>query len=198
MLSSWLSSIFLGVDAAGQANGGGPILLVLRADVPIEAVRVRAVEKSLQDSWHLCGIILLISIIVDMFCQDLLSEKDLEATAGEWHSSGSEPPPELCVKCPAGTLPIWSKRFITTPSPANGGVCGVKMTTSALWQNSSGFWRSLQGRCNASFFSAASDKYHIVIHSSIDSHSSFQVSQLSWGWFGLRGLEVHVLTSPIV
>ena len=81
MLSSWLSSIFLGVDAAGQANGGGPILLVLRADVPIEAVRVRAVEKSLQDSWHLCGIILVISIIVDMFCQDLLSEKDLEATA---------------------------------------------------------------------------------------------------------------------
>lgn len=45
----------------GQANGGGPILLVLCADVPIEAVRVRVVEKSLQDSWHLLN-------IVDMFC----------------------------------------------------------------------------------------------------------------------------------
>ena len=120
----------------------------------------------------------------------------LWSNSGDWHSSWSEPPPEFSVKCPPGTLPIWSKKFTATPSPANGGVCGVKTTTNALWQNSSGFWRSLQGRCNASvlcifsFFPAASDKYHIV--------SSFKFHSYPWvGLDSVRGLEVHV-SAPIV
>ena len=36
---------------AGQANGGGPFLLVLRADESAQALRGRVVEESLQDSF---------------------------------------------------------------------------------------------------------------------------------------------------
>lgn len=112
---------------AGQTNGGGPFLLVLRTNESAQALRGRVVEESLQDSLMACPL-----------CNQYAAEP-IQFTYVDMAICHT-PPENLCGL--AGTPGIWSKKFTTTPLPGNGDVFGVRMMTNDHWQKSSEFWRS--------------------------------------------------------